>query len=281
MKRICKIIALAAILTGLSFPAFAGLEDDVRCLADTLMEGRGHAARGAVEASSYIVRRFRQMGYETSFQTFRTTRGVGRNIIAVSQGNPKSRQFTLVCAHYDGIGRIDGTVYPGADANASGVGVMLYLAENLRDSGRNFVFVALDAYSEVLAGAETLAAACPWKLSLVVNLDTIGSTLAPPNKYRPDFLIALGGKKWEKQFDQANEQTGLRIYYDYYRSKSFTEYFYTKISDQAPFLRKGVPAVMFTSGITMNTNKVTDDASSLDYSILQKRADLIRNWLLL
>ena len=259
--------------------ANAGIRDDVLCLADTLMEGRGHASRGAVEAQSYLLRRFRQIGLEPSMQTFRTERGVGRNIVAVCTGDPRSGQYTLVCAHYDGVGKLNGTVYPGADTNASGVAVMLYLAEQLKGNGKNYIFAALDAFSERLAGAEELAAAGKWKLSMVVNLDTIGSVLAPPNKYRPDFLIALGGKKYEKQFDQANEGIGLRLYYDYYRSKSFTEYFYTRSSDQAPFLRKKIPAVMFTSGITMNTNKVTDDCASLDFEILAKRAELIRNWL--
>ncbi len=279
MKRICIFLLLSAVLMSFGIPARAGLRDDVLCLADSLMEGRGHATRGAVEAQAYLCRRFRQIGLEPTLQTFRTERGVGRNVIAINTGNPQSRQYTLICAHYDGVGKLNGMVYPGADTNASGVAVMLYLAEQLKGSGRNYIFAALDGYSERLAGAEELASVGKWKLSLVVNLDTIGSVLAPPNKYRPDFLIALGGKKYEKQFDLANEGIGLRVYYDYYRSKSFTEYFYTKISDQAPFLSKSIPSVMFTSGITMNTNKVTDDASSIDFEILTKRAELIRNWL--
>ena len=281
LKRICKILLLAAVLLTSGFPAKAGIRDDLVCLADSLMEGRGHASRGAVEAQSYLLRRFRQMGLQPSLQTFCTDKGVARNIIAVSRGDARSSQYTLVIAHYDGLGCIGGRVYPGADCNASGVAVLLYLAEALKDSGRNFVFAALDAHSEGLAGAETLAAACPWKLSMVINLDTIGSVLAPPNKYRPDFLIALGGKSHEKALEKANEGIGLRLYYDYYKSKSFTDYFYNRISEQAPFLRKKVPAVMFTSGITMNTNKLTDDAEGIDFEILERRAELIRNWLLL
>jgi len=265
----------------MSLPAYAGLKDDVACLADSLMEGRGHARRGAVEAQAYLLRRFRQIGLEPSLQCFRTDKGVGRNILAVCQENPRSSHYILICSHYDGVGKLNGVVYPGADANASGVAVMLYLAEQLKGSGRNFIFAALDGYSERLAGAEALAAEGKWKLSLVVNLDTIGSTLAPPNKYRPDFLIALGGKKHEKALESVNTETGLRLYFDYYKSKSFTDYFYNRASDQAPFLCKGIPALMFTSGITMNTNKTGDTAESLDYAIMQRRAELIRNWLIL
>ena len=277
MKGILKIFLLllpAFVCT----PAHAGLFEDIEHLSHQLLEGRGHATRGAVEASVYILRRMQQIGLDPGIQSFRTERGVGRNVYAVCKGNPRSDKYTLVCAHYDGVGSIDGTVYPGADANASGVAVMLYLAEELKGCGRNFIFVALDAYSERLAGAENFAT-MPYKLSMVVNLDTIGSTLAPPNKYRPDFLIALGGKAYEKELEKANTETRLRLYYDYYRSKGFTDYFYTRISDQAPFLRKGIPAVMFTSGITMNTNKTNDTASTLDFDVLERRARLIRNWL--
>ncbi|MBO4671812.1 MAG: M28 family peptidase [Bacteroidales bacterium] len=273
-----KIIAALAASFLLSPAAVAGIREDLGHLADPLLEGRGHAARGAAEASFYLTRRFQQCGYDVRYQCFTTQKGLGRNVYAVCKGNPKSDQYVLVCAHYDGIGVIDCTVYPGADANASGVAVLLYLAEELKDCGGNFIFAALDGYSEKLAGAEAFAG-LPYKLSMAVNIDTVGSTLAPPNKYRPDFLIALGGKPYEKQLEAANSGPRLRLYYDYYRSKGFTDYFYSRISDQAPFLRKGIPAVMFTSGITMNTNKVDDTPATLDYEVLQRRAELIRCWL--
>ena len=274
--RIFLLLLCAACLHGL--PARAGLRDDVLSLSDSIMEGRGFGSRGAVEASAYIMRRLRGIGLEPIVQGFPGHGSVGHNVLAVCRGDRRSERYTLVCARYDGLGKIDGTVYPGADANASGVAVLLYLAEALKDSGRNFIFAALDGHSDGMSGAEALAGG-PWKLGLVVNLDTIGSTLAPPNKYRPDYLIALGGKKWEKLLETCNAGTGLRLYYDYYRSKSFTDYFYSKISSQAPFLRRGVPAVMFTSGITMNTNKSSDTPDSLDYEVLQRRAELIRIFL--
>ena len=280
MKRIRIFLLLCAVLSFLSQPSRAGLRDDVLCLADSLMEGRGHASRGAVEASAYIMRRFRHIGLAPKVQSFRTQKGIGRNIIARYQGDVRSDKYILVCAHYDGLGCIEGTVYPGADTNASGVAVLLYLAEQFMGSGRNFIFVAMDGHSEGLAGARAFATT-PWRLSLVVNLDTMGTTLAPPHKHRLDYLIALGGEPYEKKFVKANEQLWLRMYYDYYRSKSFTDYFYNKISEQAPFIQRGVPAVMFTSGITMNTNKVSDVPASFDWDIFQKRAELVRNWLML
>ena len=52
-----------------------------------------------------------------------------------------------------------------------------------------------------------------------------------------------------------------------------------RLSDQRVFIDNGIPAVMFTSGITMNNNKTRDKATSLNYPILKKRIYLIYHWL--
>ena len=263
-------------------PARAGLKEDVEYLSHPLLGGRGVGSTGSVEASWYINRRFRAAGLQTRISFLPTPAGIGHNIIGVHRGNPSSDSYVLVTAHFDGLGTYNGEVYPGADSNASGVAILLALADSLSQSRSNYIFAALDCHDYELAGAEALAAE-PWTPSMVVNLDILGSTLAPPNKYRLDFLIILGGDKFEKQYsklcDQLNEGPGLRLYYDYYRSKGFTDYFYNKASDQAPFIRKGVPAVMFTSGITMNTNKPQDTWDTLDYDVMARRADFILAWL--
>ncbi|MBQ3898169.1 MAG: hypothetical protein II742_06710, partial [Clostridia bacterium] len=72
---------------------------------------------------------------------------------------------------------------------------------------------------------------------------------------------------------------GLDIAFDYYGSKDFTEIFYRRINEQRVFLEHGVPAVMFTSGITFNNNKTSDSAETLDYPILRRRIILIFNYL--
>lgn len=278
MKRNCKIILLTLFALTLCCHANAGIKEDVEHLSDPLLEGRRPGSRGGAEASAYIYRRFEQCGLEPRLQSFETEKGICRNVYAECKGNPKSSKFILVCAHYDGLGVFDGALYPGADSNASGVAVLLDLAARVSKEGRNIIFAALDSHADGMAGAVKFAS-LPFKVSMVVNLDTMGSTLAPPNKYRPDFLIALGGKEYEKQLEKANVNSRLRLYYDYYRSKAFTDYFYNKASDQVPFMRKGAKAVMFTSGITMNTNKPGDGPQTLDYEVLQRRSDLILTWI--
>ena len=68
---------------------------------------------------------------------------------------------------------------------------------------------------------------------------------------------------------------GLELGFDYYGSKDFTRLFYRRISDQRVFLDHNIPAVMFTSGITLLNNKPADTPDSLDYEVLKDRIRLI------
>ena len=79
--------------------------------------------------------------------------------------------------------------------------------------------------------------------------------------------------------ENANRGPRLDLGYDYYGSKNFTDLFYRRVSDQRWFLEAGIPAVMFTSGITQHTNQVTDTPATLDYELLRRRIDLISAWL--
>ena len=63
-----------------------------------------------------------------------------------------------------------------------------------------------------------------------------------------------------------------------YGSENFTRLFY-RLSDQKVFADNRIPAVMFTSGITMNHNKPKDTAGTLDMDVLQKRVYLIYHWI--
>lgn len=254
------------------------LRRDVEYLSNPLLEGRGFHTRGLQNAAVYVLKSFQASGLDTKVQPFVEGGLAGHNIIGIRHGNPQSDKYILVCAHYDTVLPSDGAFLPAADANASGVAAMLELSRKLPESGKNFIFAAFDGHTEGFAGAKAFLAEGK-KISLVVNLDTMGSTLCPPSSYRPDFIIALGGERYEKSLNAANRQPRLRLYFDYYGSRDFTRLFYRAMSDHVPFLQKGTSCVMFTSGITLNTNKAGDLPSTLDYPVFQRRVELIRNWL--
>ena len=201
-------------------------------------------------------------------------------------------------AALDGRGTLSGRLYPGADSDASGVAAMLDIAGRLAASPirpRSVLFVALDGHCRNSSGAAALLKAIssglvpdpvtetPLKTSridLVANLDIIGSTLSPVLKYYKEYLIVLGGSRWERRFESLNAPYQLHLTYDYYGSRDFTNLFYRKTGDHKPFLDAGIHCLVFTSGITMRTNKPTDDAPSLNYTALEKRTGLISEFLL-
>lgn len=289
------------------------IEAGVSFLSDTLCQGRGTGTRGAVEAAFWIEREFSQTGllpFGKGFtKSFRTPAGAaGHNIIGILPGSmtvPPDR-YIIVGAHYDHLGILGGKVYPGADSNASGAISMISLAtifSKMREMGKvygsSIIFVAFDAKEHGLAGSEYLwscikdglltdpvsgKAITASKISLMVNIDQIGSTLSPLSQDRKDYIIMLGtpslkpAKRNLLEMTNANQGINLEIALDYYGSANFTKVFY-RLSDQRAFVDNRIPAVLFTSGITMNTNKTRDTAASLDMEILQKRIYLMYHWL--
>lgn len=288
------------------------LEAEVGFLSDSLCQGRGVGTAGCVAASAWIARKFETIGLhklgESWTHSFRLENGlIGRNVIGMLPGSSKSLndRYIIIGAHFDHLGILDGKIYHGADANASGTVAMTSIAEMLsatRSIGRNYrhniIFVGFDGKEMSMAGSQAL-----WdmiksgklkdpvsgktitkdKLAFMVNIDQIGSTMSPLNEDRKDFIIMLGGKSSRNSYDNvlANVNTmydlNMDLGFTYYGSENFTKMFY-RLSDQRVFVDNRIPAILFTSGITMNTNKTWDKVGTLDMEVLQKRIYLMYHW---
>ena len=291
----------------------ASLQRSVEFLADTVCGGRATATTGSVEASFWLARRFERLalvptaprrGTASYVRSFRADGRAGHNVIGICPSSSSSDRYAIVAAHYDNLGILSGKMYPGADSNASGVALMLELARVFRSLSvlgmgpeTNILFVALDAKQLSMAGASSLYSmlldgslvdprtgrtVSSDKVSMMVNLDIIGSTLEPVNKGREEFLIMLSNDDaLKRRLSEANfsSRLNLDLSFDYYGSEEFTDLFLNRIGDQKVFIEKGIPSVLFTSGITMNTNKADDIAATLDIPVMRKRALLIFKWL--
>ena len=285
------------------------LKLQVEFITDTTFKGRATGSRGAAEAALWISRRYESAGlmpFDGSWSlSFKVDSLVGRNILGFLPGkrDKVKEMYTIICAHYDSHGVIDGNLYPGADNNASGVVAMLSIAQMFqkmkelgRSYGKNIIFVATDAKERNSAGAEALMeyirdgrlkdpvngeTITMEKIHSTVVLDILGSTLAPLHEDRKDYLIMLSGGQYTFDFTRANEGKGLGldIATSYYGSKGFTEMFHSRFGDQKIFVQNGLTCVVFTSGITLLTNKIGDTADTLDYEVLRKRIFLIFHWL--
>ena len=291
-----KKIVLFFVLSAIVIPAFAQQRDqlrrDVEFLCSELCQGRATGTPGAAEAAQLVSRRFARFGlvpctpgYTTSFMT---AGKVGRNVIGILPG--WSDKYIIIAAHYDNLGILEGNMYPGADSNASGVAILLALVAELtgNDYPQSIIFVALDAH-QTMAGASDLLDRIKGEklinprtrrpiyarnITSFINLDLLGSTMSPLHEGRPDYLIMLGSEKHRSLVRRLNLD-GLDLGFDYYGSASFTDMFLYRVGDQKVFHDAGFPVGLFTSGITMLTNKRDDDVDSLDYEVMEKRLTLI------
>ena len=217
----------------------------------------------------------------------------GYNVVGFLPSEKKNAGYVIIGAHFDHLGSIDGKLYPGADDNASGVAALLELAKAFGKRWQqqnnlpfNLVFVAFDANNFSLAGSRHFASLLgipASRIKCMLNIDQIGSTLAPVGK-KEEYLLVLGSNKlkgWQQeQLEFANNYFGLGLELDftYYNSPDFYDIFY-RLSDQQSFTEIGVPALLFTSGITKLTNKEGDNVQSLNLEVLRKRIELIYRFL--
>ncbi len=291
--RFRHILFLTVFLLCASYPARAGnnLKTDVAFLSDSLCTGRESGTGGAVEAAWYIRRRMEQLSLNPRIQTFRTFSDDGRdtvicrNVVAEIR-RPGAERWIVISAYYDGLGVRGGSLYPGADSNASGVAALLAMADSLSAKkgpfkGRyNILLAALDGHYADSEGAEELWRRVLFRMDvkLAVNMDIIGSSLSPVQPYFKKYIIFLGGMPYSNMLDWLACERGMAVYYDYYGSRDFTNLFYRRMGDQKAFLAHGIPSVMVTSGITSHTNRTTDTAETLDYDQLERRISLILSW---
>ena len=285
------------------------IRSSVEFMANPEMGGRATGSEGAGKVAFWMEEQFHILGlYPLGgawIHGFDTPDGLGRNVMGLIPGGAVQTKYVILMAHYDNLGTIGNTVYPGADSNASGVAALLEIANMVNRMnichkiyGSSLLIVALDGKEKNLSGAADL-----WKqieqkklldpvsgmpisasqISLVVNLDQIGGTMSPLSDNNPRFLMMLceenSNRRSTLETVNKGKGFGLELGFDYYGSKDFTRLFLRRISDQRIFMEHGIPAVMFTSGITFNNNKPADNAESLDYDILRDRIRLIFYWL--
>lgn len=287
---------------------------EISFLTDSLCQGRAAGSEGSARAAGHISGIFEDAGLlpfgDSWFRSFHLSHNLkGQNVIGMLPGSKSipCDRYVIVGAHYDHLGTIGGKMYPGADSNASGVAAMTSLAEMfgaMRKMGKilkcNIIFVAFDAKEHAFKGSENLWNLIDYerlanpvtgeritrdKICLMMNIDQIGSSLAPITKGREDYMIMLGTSSLKPKSKQNILKTqngrkglGLEIGLDYYGSANFTKMFY-RLSDQKVFVDHKIPAVLFTSGITMNTNKTWDKVETLNIPVMQKRIYLMFHWL--
>jgi hypothetical protein len=124
---------------------------------------------------------------------------VAKNIIGFCPAKRKTKKTLLISAHYDHLGRMGrDTYFPGANDNASGTAMLLYLAEQVlaKPLKFNVLFVAFAGEEIGLLGSKHMSLQSPLPLEdlrFMLNLDIMGSG--------EDGITVVNSTLFPKEFD--------------------------------------------------------------------------------
>jgi alkaline phosphatase isozyme conversion protein len=169
--------SLAPVLTGSAEPVYG--QTAIKHI-EALSEAIGPRPAGTTKeskAAEYIETALKELGYQTSRQPFTFpgadgSREQSANVIGVKPG--QSAQEIIIGAHYDSV-----SAGEGADDNASGVGVMLEVAELVKDRQTPYTirFVVFGAEEAGLYGSgyyvKQMSAADIQNTISMINLDSL------------------------------------------------------------------------------------------------------------
>ena len=191
----------------------------------------------------------------------------GTNVVAYIDNNQE--ETIIIGAHYDHLGygesgslhAGDRDIHNGADDNASGVSVMLNLANKLKDfSAFNYLFIAFSGEEHGLFGSSYYAKNSTIDLSKVrfmLNFDMIG-------RLNEDNVLAINGvgtsKKWNELLRTSNE-----FDFDLRTSESGVG-----PSDHTSFYLQNIPALHFFTGQHEDYHKPTDDVEKINFQGMHK-----------
>ena len=267
------------------------LYDDVAYLADDAREGRATGTAGERASAQYIARRMSQIGLVpagddmTFLQSFDfsgnphapqndNSTGTGYNVIGKID-NPGS-DVIVIGAHYDhlghgGFGSLytgDPAVHNGADDNASGVAVMLRLAEELKKAPtfNDIIFIAFSGEEYGLLGSNYFTKSVlgmEHKYKFMINMDMVGRL----DETRGMAVNGVGTSPiWNLVVDEANT-AGLKLI----KSESGTG-----PSDHSSFYYTETPVLHFFTGQHSDYHKPSDDIEKVNFDGMEKISHLIK-----
>jgi len=258
--------------------------------APAALERAGDDIRASLEA----------LGYPVTEQWFADGESDYRNLIATRRGSRLPEQRLLVVAHYDTVANS-----PGADDNASGVAVLLELAELFKAVAceRTLQFVAVnleeragdgDPGSLSLRGSRALAAkarAEGWQIDGVVVLESVAYAGAEVVQTAPagvpvaippvgDFIAVVGNQASAglvEGFVASAARHGLPLPCLPLVVPGNGELLPdTRRSDHAPFWDQGYPAIMLTDTTNFRSPHYHQPSDTLETLNLEFAAAVCR-----
>lgn len=206
------------------------------------------------------------------------------NVIAMLEGSEKPDEYILISAHYDHLGTHNGLIYHGANDNASGTAALVQIAKAFKLARqdnlipkRSLIFVAFTGEEKGLLGSEYFVNNSPIPLKSIkanLNIDMIGR-FDEKHKFA-DYVYLLGtsnlNPKLKPMSDSLNAlHSHLKLNYEFNKPNSSLYY----ASDQASFISKEIPAIMYFNGIHKDYHTEKDTPNKLNYKNIERVSRLI------
>lgn len=265
-------------------PQEARLRADVETLASPAFEGR--SGRGGEKTVRHLVDAFRRLKLEPLFDGIYTQdipdkepgRILGRNVGARLVGSdPVLRdEWIILAAHFDHLGIRGGTLYPGADDNASGVAMMLEVARSFAQTPgaakRSIMFIGFDLEEIGLYGSRYFVEHSPVPLKqirLFITADMIGRSLGgicEPYVFVMGSEHAPALRPW---IEQASKEKPVKV------GMLGTDLMLLDRSDYGPFRARQVPYLFFSTGENPVYHTPEDKPETLNYPKLEAISRMI------
>ncbi len=245
------------------------LKEDAYFLAE-LPGGRAPGSKGHDKAAARISGTFRKAGLKPfpADKFVPEAKPGERNVSGAVRGTSRPAEYVFLTAHYDHLPEKAGTVYPGADDNASGVALLLELARYYaaHPQARTLVFAAFDGEETALAGSRAFVASLPRDIKertdAALNFDTVG-------RLGSGKILAIGAgssDKWVHVLRGAGFVTGA----DNAPAGDLDS------SDQTSFISAVIPAIQLFSGPDPDYHKPSDTPDKLDTRGMVRIAEFSR-----
>ena len=275
------------------------IKQDIEVLADDKFEGRATGTQGEILAASHIANRFKDLGIlpkgtNEYIQAFTFTPKTdphaeikygegtsektitGRNVIGFIDN--KAENTIIIGAHYDHLGmgqegslhRGEPMIHNGADDNASGVSVMLYLADKLLDTHteNNYLFIAFSGEEMGLLGSNYFVKNPTidlTKVNYMINMDMVG-------RLKKNKTLAIYGTGtspvWDETIAKGNSKNTFKLK---------TNVSGVGPSDHTSFYLQDIPVLHFFTGQHVDYHKPSDDFEKLNYEGMLQIANYIHN----
>lgn len=249
-------------------------------------EFMGRRGPGAARASRHIAEAFQRLKLQPAFgasyfqqipwlvdnEASGKPSFVGRNVGAMLPGTDPSLkdEWIILSAHFDHLGQDGERFYPGADDNATGVAMLLEVAERFalqkEKPRRSVLFVAFDQEETGLQGSTHFAGHPPRdfkKLRAFLTADMLGRAMA---NVMTEYVFALGSEtspQLRKLVQEVKPPAGLKI------GRLGADLVGTR-SDYGPFRDRRIPFLFLSTGQHSDYHSPGDTPEKVDYEKLRR-----------